>query len=73
MGIGVVYDYKTDQMPGFWKSTVGYHIDDRQIFDYEFEQKKKFKKTYFNRFMCLHPNLPMKQKYHVDSLIAITF
>ena len=46
MGIGVVYeDYNTDQMPGFWKSTVGYHIDDRRIFDYEFEQKKKFKKT----------------------------
>ena len=46
MGMGVVFEgYDTDQMPGFWKRSVGYHTDDRRIFDAEYEKKRKFKKT----------------------------
>ena len=45
-GMGVVFDdYHLDQMPGFWKETVGYHTDDRRIFDADYAKHKKFKKT----------------------------
>ena len=34
LGMGVVFDdYGTDLMPGWRKGTVGYHTDDRKIFD----------------------------------------
>ena len=34
LGMGVVFgDYGTELMPGWEKGTVGYHTDDRKIFD----------------------------------------
>ena len=34
LGMGVVFDdYDTDLMPGWEEGTVGYHTDDRKIFD----------------------------------------
>ena len=34
LGIGVVFgDYGTNLFPGWTKGTVGYHTDDRKIFD----------------------------------------
>ena len=34
LGMGVVFDdYGTDLMPGWSGGTVGYHTDDRRIFD----------------------------------------
>ena len=34
LGMGVVFDdYGTDLMPGWEEGTVGYHTDDRKIFD----------------------------------------
>ena len=36
LGIGVVFgDYDTELMPGWAKGTVGFHTDDRKIFDTE--------------------------------------
>ena len=34
LGIGVVFgDYDTESMPGWEEGTVGFHTDDRKIFD----------------------------------------
>ena len=34
LGMGVVFgDYGTEMMPGWRKGTVGYHTDDRKIYD----------------------------------------
>ena len=42
LGLGVVFkDYRTIHMPGWYKGTVGYHTDDRLIFnDVKHDSKK---------------------------------
>ena len=45
LGVGVVFkDYDLNLMPGWKDGTVGYHTDDRKIFDAE--KKTRGKKNY---------------------------
>ena len=37
LGLGVVFDdYGTNALPGWFQGTVGYHTDDRRIFDADY-------------------------------------
>ena len=46
LGLGVVFDnYGTTLMPGWRRGTVGYHTDDRKIFDADYAKDRKSKKT----------------------------
>ena len=46
LGLGVVFDdYGTTLMPGWKRGTVGYHTDDRNIFDADYAKDRKYKKT----------------------------
>ena len=48
LGIGVVYeDYDKNDMPGWYKGTVGYHTDDGKIF-YDSPNKGKETKGIIN-------------------------
>lgn len=46
LGLGVVFkDYNTTLMPGWFNGTVGYHTDDRSIFDACYPESGMKKKT----------------------------
>ena len=46
LGLGVVFDdYGTTLMPGWKHGTVGYHTDDRNIFDDDYAEHDEYKKT----------------------------
>ena len=46
LGLGVVFDdYGTTLMPGWRRGTVGYHTDDRNIFDADYAENDVYKKT----------------------------
>ena len=82
LGLGVVFgDYGTTSMPGWAQGTVGYHTDDRSIFDADYCEHDKYKKTtgrvevrlifqwglYFRRCM----NCPYQKKWGVCELAVI--
>ena len=46
LGLGVVFDnYGTTLWPGWRQGSVGYHTDDRNIFDADYAKDRKCKKT----------------------------
>ena len=46
LGLGVVFkEYDTTWLPGWYKGTVGYHTDDRKIFDADYIPSEKNPKT----------------------------
>ena len=64
LGMGVVFgDYGTELMPGWRKGTVGYHKDDRKIYD---TQENNGRKTIglqtgvlINEGLVLHWKMPL--------------
>ncbi|CAH3159044.1 unnamed protein product, partial [Porites evermanni] len=74
LGIGVVFgDYDTELMPGWAKGTVGFHTDDRKIFDTENNAngKKTIGSTAARRGDIIRCTVKFEDKLEIDGQIRI--